>query len=48
MIAQGNLGVKTGQGFHGDEKQMLSAARDRNLLAMIQLMGLLPKVEDED
>jgi 3-hydroxyacyl-CoA dehydrogenase len=48
MIAKGDLGVKTGHGFHGDEKEMLAAGRDRSLLAMIQLMGLLPKIEDAD
>ena len=48
MCERGELGVKTGRGFHGDEQKMLAAHRDRQLLEVIQHLGLLPRIEDEE
>lgn len=46
-VADGHLGVKTGSGLHGDVAMLLAAGRDRQLLRLVQYLGLLPRIGED-
>ena len=48
MVARGELGVKTGKGLFGDTGDLVAAARDRQLLALLQYLGRLPVVDEPE
>lgn len=45
-VADGELGVKTGRGLHGDTAPLVAAGRDRRLLGLLQHLSLVPLVDD--
>ena len=47
LVSRGDLGVKSGRGLHGDSGAILSAGRDRQMIALLQHLGLMPRVDDE-
>ncbi len=46
-VASGELGFKTGRGLHGDSAALAAAGRDRQLVRVLQHLGLLPDVARE-
>lgn len=44
-VADGELGVKTGRGLHGDTAPLTAAARDRSLIGLLKHFGLLKEVK---
>ncbi len=43
-VASGELGFKTGRGLHGDSADLAAAGHDRQLVKLLQHLGLLPDV----